>query len=621
MPRITATIVTALVACRWPAATTPRADDAPPAARPTGPAVGGFVRGADGAPVAGAEVALLGVGEQRLEDHVETGADGSFTLRAPRAGRYSVSAHARDQVGAFVDGVEVAAGTGASNVALSLGKPAAGAKIAVVVHHREPLPRDAALLISRTSDDDGDVWLVPIDPATDTAVAIVPVGTKGYRARTVAPLSGGVWISDPAHVPVLDAAIQRAPTEPVIAYVRDKGIRIATTDPKQMDFPDLQPLGDAIGTASVVGVGEATHGTREFFQLKHRLFEYLATRRGFTTFAFEADQAECRKIEDYVQGKMPADVSAHEVVEALSLTVWHGDEVVDLVDWMHDYNATADARGVPRLHFVGFDMQSWWPARRELIGFLDHVDHAASKTLDAAIASIEIDGPMTSVPAATHAAVDAALAVAGRVVAAHADDPSAATAARDVTSMLQWHAYALDPTDRTRDRAMADNLVALHVAAPHDKMMVWAHNYHVGRYAEVPSMGSHLTKTLGRDYISLGFVLGDGTFRACSYADPAADTKVVTPLGDHSFAPASAVDTVAPFVATGSPLIGLDLRALPAGSASAAWFSAPHPLREVGFLFNSEPLHTVDRILASQFDVALFVAHSTSAHTPKADCY
>jgi erythromycin esterase len=565
----------------------------------------------------GASVALIDT--QGLVDHATTSADGSFSLRAPRAGRYSVSAQAREHVGAFVDGVKVAGG--ASGVDLTLGRAANGVAIAVHVRHSEPLPHGAALLISRLSDAEGDVWFAPIDPATETASAILPSAKEGYRVRAVAPLSGYLEISDAAHVLVLDAAVQHAPTAPVIAYVREQGIRIASTDPKHEDFADLEPLGRQIGDAGVVGVGEATHGTREFFQLKHRLFEYLATRRGFTTFAFEADQAECRRIEAYVQNTVPAGVTAQEVVHALGLPVWRGEEIVDLVAWMHSYNATADARGVPRLHFVGFDMQGWWPARRELVSFLDRVAPEAREPLEAALSKIEIEGSMSSVLPAVHAEIDDALAAAGRVVAAHHSDPDAAAAARDVTSLVQWHAYAIDPSDRTRDRAMADNIVALRAAAPHDKMMVWAHNYHIGRYAEVPSMGIQLANALGADYLSLGFVLGGGTFLACGFANAEQGDMTVTDLADHSFAPASAVDTVAPFVAVGAPLLALDLRSLPKGSAAAAWFSAPHPLREVGFLFNNESQNTIDRVLSAQFDIALFVAQSTSAHTPKANCY
>ncbi|RZK34782.1 MAG: hypothetical protein EOO61_13005, partial [Hymenobacter sp.] len=55
------------------------------------------------------------------------------------------------------------------------------------------------------------------------------------------------------------------------------------------DFADLQPLAPLVAGATVVGLGEATHGSREFFLLKHRLVEYLVTQQGFTTFAIEAD--------------------------------------------------------------------------------------------------------------------------------------------------------------------------------------------------------------------------------------------------------------------------------------------------------------------------------------------
>ena len=62
----------------------------------------------------------------------------------------------------------------------------------------------------------------------------------------------------------------------------------------------MQPLKKIVGDARVVSLGEATHGSREFFQFKHRMLEFLATEKGFTIFSIEANMPEAYRLNDYV---------------------------------------------------------------------------------------------------------------------------------------------------------------------------------------------------------------------------------------------------------------------------------------------------------------------------------
>src|SRR5271166_2264971 len=65
-------------------------------------------------------------------------------------------------------------------------------------------------------------------------------------------------------------------------------------------FVDMQPLAQVVGDARIVALGEATHGTREFFQLKHRMVEFLASQKGFTIFSIEANMPEAYLLNDFV---------------------------------------------------------------------------------------------------------------------------------------------------------------------------------------------------------------------------------------------------------------------------------------------------------------------------------
>src|SRR5688572_14318716 len=84
-----------------------------------------------------------------------------------------------------------------------------------------------------------------------------------------------------------------------IGWLRDRAIPLQTVDAGR-GFADMQPLKKIIGDARIVALGEATHGTREFFQLKHRMLEFLATDMGFTIFSIEANMPEAYRLNDYV---------------------------------------------------------------------------------------------------------------------------------------------------------------------------------------------------------------------------------------------------------------------------------------------------------------------------------
>lgn len=552
-------------------------------------------------PVADAYVALSSPDE--VEAHTATSHDGAFSFSV-HAGTWNLSAQAPALCGSFVDGLRIAAD---AEVELSLGTAAAGVEITVHVAHDAPLPRGAGLLISRLSEANGDVWYAPIDQAADTARVIVP-SAKQYFANGLDDLEGHIDITDAAHPPVMRVDTRSAPSDDVVAAVRDHAIRIASVDPHRGNLSDLEPFGELVGDTPVVAIGEATHGTREFFQLKHRLFKYLVMDKGFTTLAFEADQAECRAIERYIQG---GPGLAPALVEAMELWMWRTDELIDLVLWMRAYNEQARALGRAPIHFVGFDMQSFVPARDELMRFLERVDPRAAKALALGLAPLDVPWKwpgdlLAQLSPAGQAAIQRALADAGRAVEAHHDDPGYDDAARDASSLRQWQAVALETGDATRDAFMAENLRAIRKTA-NTKMMIWAHNYHVGRYGEA-AMGALLQHAWGKDYLPVGVVFGGGEFRAIATRPDGSDDD---DFATQTIGPPEPYDAVSPFVATSAPLLALDLRVLPA--AADRWFTAEHRIRETGWAFTSERHMTRSGVLRDRFDALLFVAHSTAS--------
>src|SRR5262249_23299687 len=158
----------------------------------------------------------------------------------------------------------------------------------------------------------------------------------------------------------------------------------------------------------IVSLGEATHGTREFFQLKHRLLEFCVAELGFTIFGIEASYPECLRVNDYV---LRGTGNPAEALAGTRFWTWDTEEVLALIEWMRGWNAT-HARQVK---FYGFDMQ--FPTEAAL-GLLDYLAHGARGR---ATASEETLWPVADdfsadhlhlFPKATH---DAALACIERI--------------------------------------------------------------------------------------------------------------------------------------------------------------------------------------------------------------
>jgi erythromycin esterase-like protein len=140
------------------------------------------------------------------------------------------------------------------------------------------------------------------------------------------------------------------PTQDMVGWISANAIPITSADPNQ-GYTDLMPLKNVVGNAHIVGLGEATHGTSEFFNMKHRLVDFLANNMGFTTFAIEANMPEAYRMNDYV---LNGNGDPKELLKGMYFWTWNTQEVLDMILWMRQYNASG--QGI--IQFTGFDMQT-----------------------------------------------------------------------------------------------------------------------------------------------------------------------------------------------------------------------------------------------------------------------
>jgi erythromycin esterase-like protein len=151
----------------------------------------------------------------------------------------------------------------------------------------------------------------------------------------------------------------------LVEEIRKHSIRLDTPD-------DLDALVDAIGDARYVLLGEASHGTSEFYTWRAELTKKLIERKGFSFLGVEGDWPSCYRLNRYVKGYQAADDRAEEAVGDFNrwpTWMWANQEIVSLAEWMRDRNKNRAAN--ERVGFYGLDMYSLWESMEEVIRYLE----------------------------------------------------------------------------------------------------------------------------------------------------------------------------------------------------------------------------------------------------------
>ena len=266
-----------------------------------------------------------------------------------------------------------------------------------------------------------------------------------------------------------------------------------------------QPVGDLEvpeGTR-VVALGEATHGNREFQQLKLDVFKVLVERFGVRAFALEGDFGGCEAVNRYIHG---GGGTAEEAAAAIGFAIYRTDEMADLVSWMRAYNETA-APG-DDLRFYGFDMQRYQRSYQFLVEEVRRLGLDAQPLEDLWAGDDFAEGVVPDQREAAYDKVEGELATL--------DDASDASLALHLIDCLRQNielGRLIDSPDGygVRDRLMAQNvrwILGQEEARGNSCVFVSAHNGHIeqnGSYGpDDKVMGHLLADELGDAYYAIG---------------------------------------------------------------------------------------------------------------------
>ncbi|MFI6643333.1 erythromycin esterase family protein [Streptomyces sp. NPDC050504] len=395
---------------------------------------------------------------------------------------------------------------------------------------------------------------------------------------------------------------------------------------------DLRPLERIVGDAKVVGVGEATHSSSEFFRTKHRIFEHLVEKKGFTTFSLETSWGGGLLIDAYVQtGKGdPAKIMR----EALDSPVWNNQEYLDLIRWMRQHNVRHPEH---RVHFMGNDVgyapsslfdrveryvAEHHPALLPRFKELYRTSRPNAPTADWMQRYLEKPRPERQ---SMSADVNRALALLegqkpekpakpGKRDKSAEERAWAVQNARAIAQVGTLYAFDLGEGHvhramEYRDRTMAENTVWWQRTTG-DRMVLSAHNAHVGYETTDPVhypkvQGAFMRDLLGKGYVTVGTTFGQGSFNANDTEQPG------EPMRKFTVGPPAAGSNEHTLDRVSKRPYYLDLRT--ATGPARAWLAGTRPTRTIGTAYpwpNSEAPHR----LGTLYDALIHFPRVTAAH-------
>lgn len=400
-----------------------------------------------------------------------------------------------------------------------------------------------------------------------------------------------------------------------------------------IESANVGPLLDRIGDARVVLIGEASHGTSEFYRMRARITRELVEHKGFSFVAIEGDWPDAARVDHYVRhAEYPP--SEWTAFARFPVWMWRNVETREFVDWLRVHNAGLEP--ARRTAFHGLDLYSLHSSIRAVLDYLDEVDPDTARVARHRYGCLT---PWQTDPATYgHAAVtgqyrsceDAVVAVLvdlHRKQAAYAEHDGerfldAMQNALLVTDAEQYYRimyYGSRASWNLRDGHMFDTLAnLLQHHGPESRGVVWAHNSHVGDASatEMASRGEHnigelCRKQFGNRAYSIGFGTHTGTVAAASDWDGPMAVMDVRPSLEQSYERL--------FHRADERAFLLPLRNAASDNVRTA-LEAPRLERAIGVIYRPETelqSHYFRAVLPAQFDEYIWF-DQTRAVTPLA---
>jgi erythromycin esterase len=273
---------------------------------------------------------------------------------------------------------------------------------------------------------------------------------------------------------------------------------LITENSCELNNANIDLLIEKIGDAKYVLLGEASHGTHEYYTWRAEISKKLIEQKGFSFIAVEGDWPDCYRINRYIKNYTGVGKSAYDVLHEFNrwpTWMWANWEIVALTEWLFNYNKNLPMNR--KAGFYGLDVYSLWESLDTIIKYLDKKDH---KTKDVAVNALKCFEPFSDeegqsyaratlmIPSICEDEVVNLLSEIRKNMINYNTDPEAVMSAEQnakvIVSAERYYRAMVRPGPASwniRDHHMVDTLNDLmKFYGPNAKAIIWEHNTHVG---------------------------------------------------------------------------------------------------------------------------------------------
>lgn len=427
--------------------------------------------------------------------------------------------------------------------------------------------------------------------------------------------------------------IESEPTNSEILWLKNNISTFKTVEFNN-GFEDLALLDSIIGEAKIVSLGEATHGTKEIYQMKHRIIDYLALKKGFDILAIEALMPEAYKLNEYLLYGLG---EPKELLANLSSWTYNTLEVLEMILWMRDFNKSCKSKII----FTGFDMQAIKGSLSNLKAFATKED----KTLLPLLANLEklekerfelvkifFDITLAKIKACKNEKEKQKLTkkiplipdyiykeltfnitkIHNKIVTNKKKYLLSLSSyeyeflKQNATLISQYiNLLSVDDfkaSNRLRDHYMAENVKWLVANNPQSKIILWGHNGHVNRRKDW--LGGFLDEFYGSEMKVVGFAIGEGTYTAIDLEKGLNSENILEQpmVGSVEYY----------FQKTQEPLFMLELNKVKSHNDDSKWLLKKKLVRTTGAVVNKKEEFYLDKI-TDLYDAIIYIQKTNSS--------
>lgn len=304
---------------------------------------------------------------------------------------------------------------------------------------------------------------------------------------------------------------------------------------------DLEPLLERIGDARYVLLGEASHGTSEFYSWRSEITKRLIREKGFSFIAVEGDWPDCYRVNRYAKDMPNSGSSSYEVLHAFNrwpTWMWANREIVDLIDWLRSHNKGLGKADNEKVGFYGLDVYSLWESLEAVMQYLhrnyqdamksaieayrcfepygrDVEEYARATAFIPESCADEVTDMLIQLRKKANEAVDGRLKKNGKEAYFNAEQNAVVAKNAELYYRTMMLGGAL--SWNVRDHHMMNTLERLmKFHGKNAKSIVWAHNTHIGdaratdmRQTRMVNLGQLAREHVGREKVAL---VGLGTY-------------------------------------------------------------------------------------------------------------